>query len=84
MWHNAGYDCKTWIVEKVFNMPRLQYDEFIKINVPAMNIQVVTTPYASDVMQTAWKPGYTNPYIYEPEEGEPDPRLDKDQVEDQK
>ena len=41
-------------------------------------------PYASDVMKTAWKDGYTNPYIYEPEEGEPDPRLYMDQTDPQK
>ena len=43
-----------------------------------------TSPYASDAMKTAWKPGYINPYIYEPEEGKPDPRQPDDQIEEEK
>ena len=34
-----------------------------------LKLEVVDIPYASDVMKTAWKDGYTNPYIYEPVEG---------------
>ena len=38
MLHNAGGDCKAWVFNKIFWDANIPYGEFIKINVPELDI----------------------------------------------